>query len=98
MISIPLQATPAQTLRTTVAGYEVAVTLQTVRDALYATVSCNGVPVCAGRALRDRVVFTTRARELGFPALRLYFADLLGTSDPRWQDLGSRYLLLNADT
>lgn len=97
MITIPLQATPSQSLRVTVAGLNLQITLQTLRGFLYATITCNDVPICAGRQLRDRVVITARARELGFPTLRLFVADLRGTSDPEWQELGTRYVLLNAD-
>lgn len=96
MNTIPLQATPAQTLRVTLDGLNLAITLQTLRGALYATVDCNGVPVCAGRRIRDRVVITERARELGFPRLRLFMADLRGTDDPAWPDLGTRFMLFNA--
>ena len=31
----------------------------------------------------------------GFPDLTLWFADLRGQSDPTWQDLGTRFILVS---
>lgn len=94
--TIPLQRAPAQSLAVELGPLSVALTLRTLNSELYADVTCNGVAICAGRRCLDRVPLTGRAAELGFPDLRLLFADLQGTTDPAWQDFGTRYVLINA--
>lgn len=93
--TVPLQRAPAQSLSVELGPLSVALVLRTLDGALYADVTCNGVAICAGRRCLDRVPLTDRAAELGFPGLRLLFADLQGTDDPRWPDFGSRFVLLN---
>ena len=93
--TVPLQRAPAQALTVELGPLSVALTLRTLDGALYADVTCNGAAICAGRRCLDRVPLTDRAAALGFPALHLAFADLQGTDDPRWQDFGTRFVLLN---
>lgn len=95
MQSVPLTPRPNQTLSLVLNGYNVRLTLRTFDGQTFADVQCNGVPLCAGALCRDRVLITDRAAYLGFPDLQLFFADLRGTSDPRWQDFGTRFQLLN---
>lgn len=95
--TIPTAPTPNQSFTVVLQERNVAVALRTLRNQLYADVMCDSVPICSTRICQDRQVFTARAEHLGFPWLRLCFADLLGTSDPQWQDLGTRYLLLSVE-
>lgn len=95
--TIPVAPTPNQAFSVVLEERNVSVTLRTLRNQLYADVMCEGVPICATRICQDRQVFTARAEHLGFPGLRLCFADLRGTSDPQWAELGTRYLLLSIE-
>lgn len=95
--TIPVAATPNQAFSVVLNERNVAVTLRTLRGLLYADVMCDGVPVCSAHICQDRQVFTERAQHLGFPWLRLCFADLLGTADPSWTELGARYVLLSVE-
>lgn len=93
--TVPVQPTPNQSFQVVLDERNVSITLRTLQDVVYADVLCEGVPICAGRICRDRQVFTARAEHLGFPGLALCFADLRGSSDPQWQDFGTRFLLLS---
>lgn len=95
MQTIPTAPTPAQAFSLVLDERNVTITLRSLQGTLYADVLCEGVPICAGKVCQDREVFTARAEHLGFPGLALCFADLRGTSDPEWSELGSRYLLLS---
>lgn len=93
--SVPLQVEPQQSFSMALNGLTVGATVRTAGGQTFIDVICNGVRVAAGRACRDRTLLTPRAAQLGFPGLRLFFADLRGSEDPRWQDFGSRFLLLS---
>lgn len=93
--TVPLQPVPAQSLQLVLGTRNVGIELRASHLGLFISVTCDGVPVCVGQQCRDRVLLTTRARYLGFPDLRLYFADLRGTADPEWALLGTRFLLLS---
>lgn len=95
--TIPTAPTPNQSFSVVLQERNVAVALRTLGGQLFADVACEGVPVCAARICHDRQVFTTRAAHLGFPWLRLCFADLLGVEDPQWSGLGERFLLLSVE-
>lgn len=98
MQTVPLAATPNQSLSLVLGDYTVAITVRTLGGQTYVTVLADGVPICAGQVARDRVILTPRAGYLGFQALQLMFADLQGTADPVWSGFGTRYLLLNMAT
>lgn len=96
--TVPLSPIPNQAFSLVLNDRNVTIRVRSLGDQTYIDVTCEGVPICAGRACRDRVLLTPRAQYLGFPDLQLFFADLRGTSDPSWRDFGSRFLLLNAVT
>lgn len=95
--TIPLAPTPNQSLSVVLQERNVAVTLRTLQGSMYADVLCDGVPICTGRACVDRQSLTARAEYVGFPELVLCFADLQGTNDPQWAELGTRYVLLSVE-
>lgn len=95
--TVPVAATPNQSFSVVLQERNVAITLRTLRNELYADVMCEGVPICSTRICQDRQVFTGRAAQLGYPELRLCFADLRGTADPYWAELGTRYLLVSIE-
>lgn len=96
--TVPLSAVPNQSFSLVLNDRNVVLRVRSLGGQTYIDVTCEGVAICAGRACRDRVLLTPRAQYLGFPDLQLFFADLRGTSDPSWQDFGTRFLLLNAVT
>lgn len=96
--TVPLSAVPNQAFSLVLNDRNVSIRVRSIGVQTYIDVTCEGVPICAGRVCRDRVLLTPRAQYLGFPDLQLFFADLRGTSDPSWPDFGSRFLLLNAVT
>lgn len=95
--TIPVAPTPNQAFSLVLAERNVSIALRTLQDQLYIDVMCEGVPICATRICHDRQVLTPRAEHLGFPGLRLAFADLRGNSDPQWPELGTRYLLFSIE-
>lgn len=95
--TIPIAATPNQTASVVLGERNVEITLRSMREAVYIDVICDDVPICAGRVCTDRTDLTGRAAQLGFPDLVLWFADLRGVSDPRWEEFGTRYLLLSEE-
>ena len=95
--TIPTAATPNQSFSVVLQERNVNIALRTLAGQLYADVVCEGVPICATRVCQDRAVFTGRAEHLGFPSLRLCFADLLGVADPQWEGLGTRFLLFSVE-
>lgn len=98
MQTVPLQTVPNQSLSLVLNERNVGLVIRTLGGQTYVDVTCDGVSICAGRACRDRVLLTPRAKYLGFPDLQLFFADLRGTADPSFEEFGSRFLLLNAVT
>ena len=91
--TIPLAVTPNQSFSVVLGDWDLDVTLRTLGGALYVTVVCNDVPVCAGQLCLDRVDLVPRAAYLGFPGLGLQFEDQRGTTDPAWSEFGTRYAL-----
>lgn len=96
--TVPLSAVPNQAFSLVLNNRNVAMRVRSLGGQTYIDVACEGVPICAGRLCRDRVLLTPRAQYLGFPDLQLFFADLRGASDPLWRDFGSRFVLLSAVT
>jgi len=97
MRTVPVAPAPNQSLSVVLNDLEVGITLRTLDETIYADIVCEGIPICAGRICQDRIELTARAAQLGFPELILWFADLRGVSDPRWEELGTRYLLLSSE-
>lgn len=95
MRTIPLAPLPNQSASVVLGERNVDITLRTLRGSMFVDVICDNVPVIAGRICTDRTDLTARAAQLGIPDLQLWFADLRGTSDPQWEELGTRYVLLS---
>lgn len=93
--TVPLAATPNQTFSVVLNDRDVGITVRSLAGQVYVDVVADGVAICAGQIARDRVTLTPRATYLGLPDVSLVFADLRGTSDPVWQDFGTRYVLLS---
>jgi hypothetical protein len=89
---LPLQPLPAQTLEATLDGQDCEIILQQMVTGLFASLSVAGQQVIAGRYCNDRVGLV-RQQYLGFLGW-LYFVDTQGDSDPSYDGLGSRYILV----
>ena len=89
---IPLQAVPVQKAAFTLGGQEITVSLLPRLGRLYATVFADGLPVVRERICRHAVPL---ANEAYCPLNgELFFIDTAGSSDPVWQELGSRFILV----
>lgn len=95
MRTIPLAQLPLQSFSVVLNERNVNIALRSIDGSLYIDVACEGRAICAGQLCTDRTNLTARAPQLGFPDLTLWFADLRGTSDPYWQDLGTRFILVS---
>ena len=91
-LRIPIKAAPAQTLDTVVAGQYVSISLQSRGGSMYASVWLDKVPVVLERVCLDGVPLVSEAYR-GM-AGDLYFIDTLGASDPTWELLGTRFVLI----
>ena len=85
--SVPLEAVPNQIVSTTINGQTWFITVETRLDHLYISFRTNGVDVCFNRVCEN----------LNWVYDNFLFADLEGTTDPQWQGLSTRYLLLWTD-
>ncbi|MBV1834637.1 phage baseplate plug family protein [Novacetimonas pomaceti] len=92
MQQIPLVATAAQSLNVVLSQQLVRLDLRQRATGLFMDVWCNGTRVLCGVACLDRNP-VVRDACFGVPG-DLMFVDQQGTSDPSWDGLGTRYLLL----
>lgn len=92
MLQISLVATPAQSFHTVLGQQEVDITIRQRSTGLYIDVSSGGVALVTGKLCRDRVKLIRHAY-LGFVG-DLCFIDTQGASDPSYEGLGDRYLLV----
>lgn len=92
MIQIALQAIPSQQLQIVLAGQNTQIAVYTRSTGLYVDVAVNGADISNAVIARNLNPLVPTAY-LGF-AGNLLFVDTLGTSDPVYTGLGSRYLLL----
>jgi hypothetical protein len=92
MLVVPIPAKPAQTLTTQLGGQNVGLTLRQKSTGLYADVYVNSVLIRGGVICRNGARLIQDAY-LGFVG-DLAFIDTLGTDDPYWTGLGSRWTLL----
>ena len=92
MQTVPLQPVPSQTLQTVLNGQNVAISVYQRTTGLYVDTSVNGALVSSAVIARDQVPLVPTAY-LGF-AGNLLFTDTLGTDDPTYTGLGSRFVLL----
>jgi hypothetical protein len=92
MLTIPLQPVPSQTLAVLLAGQNCKLAVYQKTTGLYIDLSINDVPVVTAVICRDRARIV-RQPYRGFVG-ELSFSDLLGTSDPDYTQLGSRFALV----
>jgi hypothetical protein len=90
--TVPLQATPSQTLTTTLGGQGCQLNVYQKSTGLFMDVIVNNVLIIGGVVCENlnRIV---RSAYLGFIG-DFVFLDTQGTSDPTYTGLGSRYVLI----
>ena len=92
MIKIPLQRIPSQKLRIVLEGQNVTLRVFYRLGLMYADVYVGSTAVALGMVCRNRasIVENAGSRFSG----NLYFMDMIGDSDPIYDDFGSRYVLM----
>lgn len=91
-LRIPIKAVPAQTLDTVLNGQYVSISLQSRGGRMYASVWLDKVAVTLERVCLDGVPLVNEAYR-GMVG-DLHFIDTLGSSDPTWELLGTRFVLI----
>lgn len=91
MISIPLQAIPAQAFSVSLNGQSCQMSLYQKRDLFYIDIAMGTQIVRQGRMVRNATRLV-RYAYLGFVGDLVMF-DTQGESDPTYDGLGSRYQL-----
>lgn len=92
---IPAQAVANQELSAILDGVTARITLTTTDYGLFADVLYDDTPVANGRLCLDRTDINPD-RYRGLPQF-LGFADLQGGDDPRFEEFGTRFLLIYGD-
>lgn len=92
MMYLPLTATPAQMLDAMLGGQPVKLSLYQKSAGLFIDITVNGAALATGLICRDRVKLVRR-EYLGFTG-DFVFVDTQGLSDPTYDGLGTRYLLI----
>lgn len=92
---IPAQAVANQELSAILDGVTARITLTTTDYGLFADVLYDDKPVANGRLCLDRTDINPD-RYRGLPQF-LGFADLQGGDDPRFEEFGTRFLLIYGD-
>lgn len=92
MQQIPLQPVPSQTLQVNLAGQNCEIAVYLLRDNLYVDLSVNGSLISSAVIAQNNNPLVPTVY-LGFLG-NIQFLDLQGTSDPTYDGLGSRYVLL----
>lgn len=92
MLEVPIQAVPSQTLAVVLANQPCRINIYSRRQGLFVDLYVNNLPIVTGVIALDanRLV---RDAYLGFIG-DLAFYDTLGSDDPAYTGLGSRYVLL----
>ena len=91
MKKIPLQQTPAQTLKVKLSGQECTVRVYYRFGDTYLDLTVGGVSVVQGAICRDRAYIVNIAQS-AFSG-NLLFVDMLGPSDPNYKGFGERWRL-----
>ncbi|MCG0998060.1 phage baseplate plug family protein [Acetobacter persici] len=94
LLTVPLSALPAQTLKVSLSGTLVQITLRQRSTGLYADFDAGTTRLLSGVLCQDRT-WLVRDAAIGLPGDFL-FADTQGQQDPDTTGLGSRFLLLYA--
>lgn len=92
MLTIPIQATPAQSLSTVLGGQNCQVNIYQKSTGMFLDLSVSNSPIISATICLDRVRMV-RETYLGFVG-DLVFVDTQGTSDPVYTGLGARFVLL----
>lgn len=92
---IPLTTSPSQTLDTILSGQFVSIFLQSRDGNLYIDVYLNNQPVVLGRACQNQNMIINEAYR-GFKG-ELFFIDTVGSNDPSFSELNSRFQLIYWD-
>ena len=89
---IQIQAVPAQTLQVTLSGQSVQISLYQKTTGLFCDVSVNNSVIVTGVICQNlnRIIRDVYRGFIG----DLAFLDQQGTSDPTYELLGTRYLLI----
>ena len=95
LLTIPLTASPAQTLDVVLNGQFISLYLQQRTDKLYIDVSVDKKPVVQGRICQNRNKIINEEYR-GFIG-ELFFLDIGGSSDPDYREIGVRYFLIYWD-
>lgn len=94
-VVIPVGAVAYQSLRVSLSGHAVRLTLQQRGTGLYAAVWVDGMAVLAGALCQDRT-WLVRHNACALPG-DMGFVDTQGTQDPDYTGLGSRFMLVYAE-
>ena len=89
---ISLSAVPSQKLQVVLEDQDVELSILQRGEHVYADITGNGVVLRQGALCIDRVPIL-QPGTTDFSG-NLVFVDLWGTSDPQWQEYGSRFVLL----
>lgn len=89
---ISLSAEPSQRLQVVLEEQDVELSILQRGGHVYADVTVNGIVIRQGALCVDRVPIL-QPGTTDFVG-NLIFVDLWGTSDPQWQEYGSRFVLL----
>lgn len=92
LLTVPLSALPAQTLKVSLSGTLIQITLRQRSTGLYADFDSNSTRFLSGVLCQDRT-WLVRDAAIGLPGDFL-FADTQGQQDPDATALCSRFLLL----
>jgi hypothetical protein len=92
MLTIPLQATPSQSLSVLLAGQNCQINVYQKSTGMYLDLYVSNSPIITATICLDRVRMV-RETYLGFIG-DLSFVDTQGASDPVYTGLGSRFVLL----
>ncbi|MFT8723521.1 MAG: hypothetical protein ABF443_11965 [Acetobacter malorum] len=92
VLTVPLSAFPAQTLKVSLSGTLIQITLRQRSTGLYADFDANSTRFLSGILCQDRT-WLVRDAAIGLPGDFL-FADTQGQQNPYATALGSRFLLL----
>lgn len=92
MLTIPLQATPSQSLSAVLGGQNCQINVYQKSTGMYLDLYVSNSPIITATICLDRVRLVREAY-LGFIG-DLVFADTQGVSDPVYTGLGAQYVLL----
>lgn len=92
LLTVPLSALPAQTLKVSLSGTLIQITLRQRSTGLYADFDANITRFLSGVLCQDRT-WLVRDAAIGLPGDFL-FSDTQGQQNPDATALGSRFLLL----